>query len=149
MELGRGAAELVPASRIGHQQAAVGVLQHVSGMKVAIAGDQEVRVPRFEGRAAGFQDVTRHLVQIEKARKQVALILVAEDPGGIDGLGAGGGRTQVQHRGQQVPGPGVAAEDVVGFSENTAMDGVNDAVPAAQLRMLDEGGRQQALSPGA
>ena len=148
VELGGGATELVPASRVGHQQAAVGVLRDVRGMEVAIAGDQEVGVPGREGRAAGLQDVARHLVQVEEACKQVAPVFAAEDPGGIDGLGAGGGRAQVEHGRQQVPGPGVAGEDVVRFSENAAMDGVDDSVPAAQFRMLDKGGRQQALSPG-
>ena len=148
MKLGSGAAELVPPSRIDHQQAAVGVLHHVGGMKVAIGGGQKVGVPGREGGSAGLQDVAGHLVQVEETGKQVALILAAEDPGGIDGLGAGSGRAQVQHGRQQIPGLGVAVKDAVRFSVDAAMDGVDDAVPAAQFRVLNESGRQQPFSPG-
>ena len=36
------AAELVPAARVDHEQAAVGIFEHVGGMKVGIVGGQEI-----------------------------------------------------------------------------------------------------------
>ena len=46
MKLGCGATELVPATRIDDKQAAVRVLQYIGGMKVEVARNDKILVPR-------------------------------------------------------------------------------------------------------
>src|SRR5262249_29336307 len=65
VQLRGGAAQLVPAAGVDHQQAAVGVLDHVGGVEVKAVADQEVLVPAGEGGAVGGGDVAGNLAQGE------------------------------------------------------------------------------------
>ena len=60
------AAELVPAARIDHEQAAIRVLHHVGRMKVATAGNQEVGILGGKRRSAGDELVRRDFAEVER-----------------------------------------------------------------------------------
>ena len=75
----RRTAKLVPAARVDHEQAAIGVFKHVCWMKIEIVRDQEVVVVRFERRPFGLQNVPADFVLVELTREQVVLVFLAED----------------------------------------------------------------------
>ena len=67
-----------PRAGIDNQQAAVGVLNDVGGMKIWIHRGEEIRILRAERRAVAINDVPLHTVRIELRAKQITLILRAE-----------------------------------------------------------------------
>ena len=78
-ELRGGTAQLVPRAGVDHEQAAVGIFEHVGRMKIAAARHEEIGIAALERRAARLEHVARHLVQVEQRREEVVAILVAED----------------------------------------------------------------------
>ena len=78
IERRRRAAVPIPAARFDHQQAAVGVFQHVGRMKLDVVARQKILVARRVRRPVRLQHVSQHFVAAEQGREQVAAKLRAE-----------------------------------------------------------------------
>ena len=74
-ELRRRATELVPGAGVDHEQAAIGVFDHVGRMEVAIVRDEKVGVASLERRAVRLEHVARHLAQVEHRREEVVAVV--------------------------------------------------------------------------
>ena len=78
VQVGRRAAEFVPAARVDDEQAAVGVLQHVRRMEVDVVADQKVGMLGFECGSFGRQHMPGEAVHVEQAAEEVTAIVIAE-----------------------------------------------------------------------
>ena len=145
-ELRGRATQLVPGAGIDDEQAAVGVLDDVGRMEVAIVGDEEVLVAGRERRAARHQDVARDLSQVEHRGEETVAIAAAERARCVAREAGRHGRPELAHDRHQIAGPLVAVEDVVRLAVDAAVDGVDDRVPLARLRMLQEGRGEDAFA---
>src|SRR4029434_6028044 len=112
------ATELVPGAGIDHDEAAVGIFNHVRWVKVRIIRNDKIAVFGFKGSAVGLQNMTRDLMQIETTNKQVVPIIVPEDVRFIANDTARDGGAKLGHDRHQVTGLGVIVDDVVRLAVN-------------------------------
>src|SRR6185295_3475540 len=77
VQLRSWAAEFVPAAGVDHDQAAVGVFEHVGGVEVEAFGYEKILVLRFESAAVRSQDVARDFVHVEQGREEIVPVLLA------------------------------------------------------------------------
>ena len=145
-QLGGWAAELVPAARIDHEQAAIRVLHHVGRMKVAAARNQEVCILGRKRRPAGDELVCRNLAEIERSHEQRAPEPLAEHARVVAGKADRRRTTHVSHDGHVLARHGVVIGNAVLLAVDGAINGVNQSVPAPELRMLQERGCQEPLA---
>src|SRR4051794_31239256 len=77
-ELRTGAAELVPAAGVDHQDAAIGVFDDVGGMKVSVVRGDQIMV--FSGKRGSrrLQDMPTDFAEIELTREDVIAIVGPE-----------------------------------------------------------------------
>src|SRR5213594_3646989 len=90
--------------------------------------------------------MTRHFVQVEEAGEKIVLIRGAEDARRVVGETARGGGPIVGQRGQEIPRFLVSFDDVMLFSVDAAVNGVNKSVAPAELRVLEESRSQDLLA---
>src|SRR6185503_15325346 len=93
-----------PATGVHNDERAVGVFEDVSGMKVSIVADEEIRIGRFVGRTAWFHDAADDLVHVEAGDEEVVLKSLAEYVGLVTRETARRGGAEVGHHRQQVAG---------------------------------------------
>ena len=90
--------------------------------------------------------MTRHFVQVEEAGEKIVLIRGAEDARRVVGETTRGGGPIVGQRGQEIPRLLVSFDDVMLFSVDAAVNGVNESVAPAELRVLEESRSQDLLA---
>src|SRR5437867_1370373 len=56
-KLRSGATDFIPAARVHHEQAAVGILDHVGRVKIGVVGGYKIAVLGFKRGSHGFQDM--------------------------------------------------------------------------------------------
>ena len=148
-ELGSRATNFIPAPRIDHEQAAIGVFQHVRRMKVGIVRNQKIAVAAIERGAPRFEHMTGDLVQVEEAGEEVVLVFLPEHRRGVTRQTARRGRPELREHGHEVAGAWMVVENVVVLSVDTAIDGMDQAIALAAAGMLEERGGEDPLSAGS
>ena len=140
-KLRAGTTEFIPAARVHHQQAAVGVLQHVGRVKILAVGHEEIAVGAGVGCAAGTQNVAGDLVQVEGGGEEIVAVIGAEDGAFVAAKTAFGSGAGFVKRVKQVRTGALHApvfEYVMRFAEHPAINGVGDPVAEAGLAEIDE-----------
>ena len=147
-ELRCRATQLVPAAGVEHEEAAVGVLQHVGGVKVGVGRGQKIGVNRAERRAFQDEFVPLHTVQVELTGKQVAGEAVAEYGRLVKLQPTRRGRAEVgQHR-HQFAGARMVVQHTVPLAVDAAVYGVDQAVAPAAGGVLQKRRREDAFAGG-
>lgn len=146
-ELRGGAAEFVPGAGVEDDETSVGVFEDVSGMEVEIVGEEEVGVFGVEGGFVGDESVATDFVEAELGGVERSLEFVTEGRGLGAGESCGCGRTEVGEDGHDVAGAGVTVQDIVDFSVDAAVDGVDHSVSLTTGWVHEEGGGEDSFSP--
>ena len=127
-KLRRGAAQFVPAARVDHDQAAVGILDHVGRVKIEAIGNEEVTGRGSERRGVRSQNCPRHLADVETTGEQVVPEIAAENVRFVSDKTAGGRRPEMHQRRHQLTCQLVTGNHSVRFTVNAAVNRVNQAV---------------------
>src|SRR5262249_24268561 len=99
-DLRRRAADAEPAARVDHQQTAVGVFEHVGGMKVLVVRDEKVLALDLEAGAVAFDDVPLNAAAVELRGKEIVAIFSPESLAAITHESRGGDPAEVGGGGQ-------------------------------------------------
>ena len=140
-ELRAGTTEFIPAAGIHHDQTAIGVFQHVGGMKVHAVGNEEIAVRAGVGGAFEAQDVARDLVQVEGRGEEVVTVFSAKDRAFVAAQAAFGGVAGLVKRVHQLRTgafhPAVF-QRIMLLPEHSAVNRVRNAVTVTGLAEVNE-----------
>src|SRR5262249_9504499 len=78
-ELRGGATELIPATCVDDEQAAIGIFEDIGRMEVSAVRNHKITVFGFEGGTIGLNHVAGNFVHVEAADEQVIPILVTKN----------------------------------------------------------------------
>ena len=137
----------VPASRIGDNQAAIGIFQDVGGMKVGLIAHQKRGSLGPIGGAFFGENMAGDPVKVEFRAEQVARI--SEGVAARHTHAGGSGGAHLLEHGEQASGARVVLEDsVIDPPKNAAVNGVQDAVAFPASREVKKGATQEPGSGG-
>ena len=147
-ELRSGATDFVPAAGVHDEQAAIGVLEHIGGMKIVIVGGKKIAVAGGEGRAIGDELVAGDFAQIEITGEKVVEIIRTEKARTVGCHSAGRSCVHVSEHGHEVAGARVAVEHGMLLAINTAVDGVDETITTATGGVLKKCAAQETFASG-